>query len=417
MGGAAVAASAVFAAKPGSNGDGGHNAYFQDVANAMAKAGVGTPRLVIDLDRLTQNAHTIQANIDGAMALRIVAKSLPSFPLLDFISRLTGSQRIMTFNLPFLKMTAEQRPAMQQLLGKPMPVAAAADFFQSVKAGDDAVGSIEWLIDTPERAKQYADLAVGLERKLKMNIEIDVGLHRGGAKNADDLKEIFSIVAGGDHLIWSGLMGYDAHLGSVIEAFGIGARQIERSKAAYDDMFNAATEITQRRDTAELTLNTAGSPTYRLHDGGRAPNELAIGSAFAKPTHFDGPLLADLAPASFIAAPVLKTNNKFQLIDGAEWIAAAKRFWNPNSRQAFYIYGGHWLADPVSPKGLQVDGLYGESSNQQLLTGAPSVDLNVDEPVFFRPSQSEAVFTRFGDILIYQNGEIVDEWPVFPAHP
>ena len=44
---------------------------------------------------------------------------------------------------------------------------------------------------------------------------------------------------------------------------------------------------------------------------------------------------------------------------------------------------------------------------------AASVDLQVDDWIFLRPTQSEFVFLQFGDIAVYDRGRIVDNWPVF----
>jgi D-serine deaminase-like pyridoxal phosphate-dependent protein len=47
-----------------------------------------------------------------------------------------------------------------------------------------------------------------------------------------------------------------------------------------------------------------------------------------------------------------------------------------------------------------------------MLNGSSKVTLTEDDWVFFRPSQSEAVFLQFGDIAVYDQGEIVERWPV-----
>jgi D-serine deaminase-like pyridoxal phosphate-dependent protein len=163
-----------------------------------------------------------------------------------------------------------------------------------------------------------------------------------------------------------------------------------------------------------LTLNTAGSPTYRLHDGTGAANEVSIGSAMVKPTDFDTPMLSDLTAACFIATPVIKSG-PFQAPDGVEWIGKLAKLWDANQRHGVYIYGGHWLAQPVSPAGLAPSGLIGPSSNQQLLLGSGQQALKPDDFVFMRPTQSEAVLQQFGDIAVYSQGRITDWWPVFPA--
>jgi D-serine deaminase-like pyridoxal phosphate-dependent protein len=86
-----------------------------------------------------------------------------------------------------------------------------------------------------------------------------------------------------------------------------------------------------------------------------------------------------------------------------------------NQRHALAIHGGHWLADPVSPPGVSASGLYGPSSNQQVMVTSPSTTLAVGDWLFLRPRQSEAVFLQFGAIVVVDNGLPVERWPAFPA--
>jgi D-serine deaminase-like pyridoxal phosphate-dependent protein len=102
-------------------------------------------------------------------------------------------------------------------------------------------------------------------------------------------------------------------------------------------------------------------------------------------------------------------------VPGLESLTGLRRFLDPNTQRAIFIHGGHWLAQPASPPGLQFSNLYGRSSNQELLTGSASVRLQPDDYVFFRPRQSEAVLLQFGDLLVYENGEITERWPTFPV--
>ena len=85
----------------------------------------------------------------------------------------------------------------------------------------------------------------------------------------------------------------------------------------------------------------------------------------------------------------------------------------------FFVYSALLgvLADPVSPPGLALSGIYGQSSNQELYLGSGSVSLLPDDFVFFRPRQSEAVFLQFCDIAVYnaEKGVIEANWPVFPV--
>jgi D-serine deaminase-like pyridoxal phosphate-dependent protein len=69
----------------------------------------------------------------------------------------------------------------------------------------------------------------------------------------------------------------------------------------------------------------------------------------------------------------------------------------------------------VDPPGLQYNAIFGRSSNQEMLNGGAQLKIAPDDFVFLRPHQSEALFMQFGDIAVYEDGAIIDRWPVFPA--
>ena len=141
---------------------------------------------------------------------------------------------------------------------------------------------------------------------------------------------------------------------------------------------------------------------------------MSIGSAFVKPADFDLRTLTRHQPAAYIATPVIKALDHMA-IPSLEGLSGVTRFFDPNTEQAFFVYGGHWNARPVSPRGLQYNDLFGRSSNQELLTGSRRVKLAVDDLVFLRPNQSEALFFQFGDLAVYDAGRIVAHWPTFPV--
>ena len=409
-----AAVGTVAAVRPGEHGA-QHDTYFQGLQAALRQAGVGSPTLVIDRERLQANAQQVMHNIGGRMQLRLVNKSLPCLPLLDALMQLTGSQRQMVFSLPYLQLLTQQRPQVDVLLGKPMPVAAAAQFYARRAASSfDPAQQLQWLVDTPQRLQQYRDLARAQKQAMRINIEIDVGLHRGGVADEATLQAMIQLLQSEPLLQWSGLMGYDPHTEKIPDLPGVRQQARDQAKAAYQRISRIMQASPLAKPARQLTLNTAGSPTYRLHDGTGAANEVSIGSAMVKPTDFDTPLLSDLTAACFIATPVIKSG-PFQAPDGVEWIGKLAKLWDANQRHGVYIYGGHWLAQPVSPAGLAPSGLIGPSSNQQLLVGSGQQALQPDDFVFMRPTQSEAVLQQFGDIAVYSQGRITDWWPVFPA--
>ncbi|AVG18640.1 hypothetical protein CFN79_09275 [Chromobacterium vaccinii] len=390
-----------------------HDAYFRQLQAALRQAGIAAPTLVLDRERLRANIRRVTGHLAGKMALRVVVKSLPCPALLAEAAALAGTRRQMLFSLPQLEAMAKGERDI--LLGKPLPAAAALAFYRQFSDADfRPERQLQWLADTPERLAQYRELARGQNLHMRLNFEIDVGLHRGGIADIATLRRMLDMVVEEPRLRWAGLMGYDAHVAKIPDLPGLRSQALRHARETYA-AFAAAVRAHPAGQAAEPCFNAAGSPTYRLYPGDGPENEVAVGSAMVKPSDFDLPALDDLLPACFIATPVLKALPRFELPYGVEWLGELAGGWDANARRGYFIYGGNWQADPASPSGLASSGLYGHSSNQQLLVGSGMQVLAVDDTVFFRPRQSEAVLQQFGDIAVYEGGRIVDSWPVLPA--
>jgi D-serine deaminase-like pyridoxal phosphate-dependent protein len=402
----AIAGGAVIAARKPDLG-GPHSAYFAQLSAALKRARVAQPVLIVDHQRLKQNIDAVRSTLNGtSLALRVVVKSLPAMRLVESIADHLGTQRFMVFNGSMLTEMARSKPQVDLLLGKPLPATAAEQFYKSTLVSNAAFADPQWLIDTHERLQQYAQLAHALDRRVKVNFEIDVGLHRGGFADRDSLLQAIDLAKANTHVAVTGLMGYDAHVPKMPRV----ASAYQTSQAKY----RAALDVLTAKLPGDHTLNAAGSPTYVLHAKGTHANEVSVGSAFVKPTDFDIETLAHHTPAAFIATPVLKSLARADL-PGFEVLTAPRRFMDANTERAFFIHGGHWLAKPESPPGLEYSDLFGRSSNQELLMGSASVDLRADDYVFLRPTQSEVVLLQFGDLLVYDGNDIVERWPTFPV--
>ena len=161
-----------------------------------------------------------------------------------------------------------------------------------------------------------------------------------------------------------------------------------------------------------MIRNMAGSPTFGLYTDTDLANEIAAGSALVKPSDFDLPILKDFLPASFIATPAIKVSNGVRL-PGLEY--ANRALGKPKSGKTVFLHGGYWKADPVHPGGLKYSNLFGRSSNQEMLVAPKNSSLKVDDFVFLRPTQSEAVFLQFPKIAVFSGGDIVDQWQPLPV--
>ncbi len=391
-----------------------HDAYFAAMQGALRDAGIAKPVLVLDLDRLDSNVDHLRKVIAPPRSFRIVAKSLPSVPLVRYIAERTDSHALMVFHEPFMRAWAQAMPGAEQLVGKPLPAAAARRFYAEVvtSTGFDPVRQVQWLVDSEARLHQYHKLAQDLGRRLRINIEIDVGLHRGGLVRPDALPALLDIIAGdSDYLEFAGLMGYDAHVAHAPPILSSPKRELRAVLDRYRAFVDAGRRAQPALFAAPLTFNGAGSKTYPMYGPADILNDLAAGSGLVKPSDFDVPSLAAHTPALWIAAPVLKRIKGVQ-IPFVPWLGRLMTWWNANRAVTYFIYGGGWLASYASPTGLIDNNVYGFSTNQAIVNGSLRTQLTPDDFIFLRPTQSERVMLEFGDIVVVRGGTVVDHWPV-----
>lgn len=379
--------------------------YFAALNTLLRDIGSGLPRLVVDLDILDRNVERIAA-LHAPEDLRLVAKSLPSPELLNYLFRKTGYERLMVFHLPFLLQIVERFPAADILMGKPLPVAAMRRFYRGrpVNAFDDTE-QLQWLADTLERLLQIVDLSRELGRRITVSIELDIGMHRGGVQSTGELAVMLDAIRSyPGELRLGGFMGYDAHVPKAPWPRTVSGA-LRQAKKRYARFLEFAFEGWSDLEEGNWCVNGAGSPTIALHHEESPLNDYSIGSALVKPSGFDLPSLADFEAAAWIAAPVLKRRPGVR-VPFIEKLPS-------RGRDTLFIYGGNWMALPWNPDGLREHGTYGVSSNQQMLTVPKESPVAVDDYVFLRPTQSEAVLLQFGDLCIVRSGRHVGNWPVF----
>lgn len=413
--GTAVVAGAVAWWKKPADAGAPYDDYFRKLNAELKKNGPMRPCMLIDLDRLDHNIDLVAQTLKRAgKNYRIVEKSLPSQKLIEYVAQRAQTRRLMSFHQPFLNLDAEIFPDFDILMGKPLPVRSAELFYRQLKGPFDPARQLQWLIDTPQRLQEYLELAQGLGTKLRANIEIDVGLHRGGVSDNATLGQLLdTIAAHPQQLEFSGFMGYDAHVGmGVPSILGSSQELLEKAMAIYQSFVDFARGHPAKLWRDDLTLNAGGSPSYKLHGSEKLSSEVSTGTALLKPSHYDLESLAEHVPAAYIATPVIKATGPIRIpaLDGKSTIFS---WWDPNQRETFFVYGGWWRAEYESPKGLQFNGIYGHSANQEIVNGSPAVGLQVDDQVFLRPMISESVLLEFGDLLITRGGKIVDRWPVY----
>lgn len=381
--------------------------YFKQLNLDLKKQGIATPQLIVDEAALKQNIQHVQIRLAHAQHLkaRLVVKSLASLDLLKLLSEQIDTQRFMVFHQPHIISILENFADADILLGKPMPAQVVHQFFEQYMEWSTA--KIQWLIDTKVRLQQYLEIAQKYSICLDINIEIDVGLHRGGVQSTQQFTEILALIQQyPQYLKLSGLMGYDAHVTKVpaiIKKPELAYQSSQQTYANYQQLIQKQFP-TLWHD--ELCFNGGGSPTFSFHTTASFCNDLSFGSMLLKPSDFDHDFLKALRPAVWIAAPVLKVLPFTQLPS----MAVLDKL--PHKCKALFIYGGYWMANYVYPYQAHTHVLYGRSSNQELINVPKNCDTQVDDFVFLRPTQSEAIIPQFSNLMLYQQNRF-ESWQTF----
>lgn len=377
----------------------GHNAYFSKLNDLLKREGPGHPVMLLDAARMNYNLDQITRSVGANKQYRVVVKSLPSVPLLSHVTQRAKTNALMVFHQPFLNAIAEDFSDADVLIGKPMPIQAARTFYRKHRNTKfDAASQVQWLIDSEQRLLQYQALAKELGVSMGINFEINVGLHRGGFAEPEALSQALRIIdADPKHLQVRGLMGYEPQL------TGLKADLNHPSVRTVLNIYNGFIDRLKQHghDVEKLTLNGAGSHTLKIYERDKTMNDLSAGSGVVMPTDFDTHHLLGNRPALFIATPILKRYPKNPVMP------------NPTElmEQIYYIYGGYWKAKMVSPPQIG-DPIY-ESTNQSPIATSSKVDLEVDDYMFLRPTQSEFVMLQFGDLRVVEDGQLSNRWPVF----
>ncbi|WPO68197.1 alanine racemase [Acinetobacter haemolyticus] len=381
--------------------------YFKQLNLDLKKQGIATPQLIVDEAALKQNIQHVQIRLAHAQHLkaRLVVKSLASLDLLKLLSEQIDTQRFMVFHQPHIISILENFADADILLGKPMPAQVVHQFFEQYMEWSTA--KIQWLIDTKVRLQQYLEIAKKYSICLDINIEIDVGLHRGGVQTTQQFTEILALIQQyPQYLKLSGLMGYDAHVTKVPAIIKKPELAYQSSQQTYANYQKLIQKQFPTLWHDELCFNGGGSPTFSFHTTESVCNDLSFGSMLLKPSDFDHDFLQALQPALWIAAPVLKVLPFTQLPS----MAVLDKL--PHKCKALFIYGGYWMANYVYPDQAHTHVLYGRSSNQELINVPKNCDTQVDDFVFLRPTQSEAIIPQFSNLMLYKQNRF-ESWQTF----
>lgn len=383
----------------------GHDAYFSQWQTQLQREGDGVPCTLIDLPRVDHNTAQVRALWPARHALRLAVKSLPCLALLQRVSATLATERFMVFHPAHLRPLFDAFSQADVLFGKPLPTRAVELALDSMSA--DEIDKTRWLIDTPDRGRALAALARRRGLELRVALEVDIGLHRGGASSLDEIQALRAVFERGSGVRFAGLMGYDGHLGRVPWPM----QRVERSHARSMERYRAYVAALDglRGSSSDCVFNAGGSLSFMQYREDDPTDDLTIGSALVKPAHFDDERLRALQCAQWTATPVLKRIERFVPPD-TEWLGPVASLVKGLRGPGVYVFGGRFRGVPASPSDLIENLALGDSANQalyQLDRGSP---LQPDDWVFFRPHESEGTLDSFATVLARDADDQLHRW-------
>jgi hypothetical protein len=397
--------------------------YFTQLNLALKEQRGGSSAGIIDLDRLDSNVNFVRKKLGDDYKLRLVTKSLPSLDLLKYLMVKVQTNRLMVFSEPFLaEILFNWNPdSLDILLGKPLPV----DAFVRL-ATYNGWNTIHWLIDTKQRLNQYLHYAQKEHIRIKISLEIDVGLHRGGFEITKDFAEVVEIIKqNSQYLELTGLMGYDGHVPYVpfcINKETAIKKAFVNVQELYDQFVDELKKYYDAKTISTMTFNSGGSHTYFYYPDYKSitpVNDIAMGSGFLAPRQFSDVIKLGHQPSLFLSSPVLKKIESSKL-PHAEKLTALVNLWDPNLKVSYFMLDGGWPGELVGPAGLKRNYWWDENDlgytnqlpNQSIVSSSDENSLNVGDFVFYHSWEGDGMLC-FKKLVLYRQSGIVGEWDTY----
>jgi D-serine deaminase-like pyridoxal phosphate-dependent protein len=310
------------------------------------------------------------------------------------------------------------------LLGRPATVHALARTFATLDEagnGPNPSGSVRWLVDTPESMAAFANYAATRREPINVSVELDVGLHRGGARNSAQLLAMLRTIQQSEYLQFSGFMGYEGHVPFVSPALSTPDAEFAAVQRRYANFVRIGQEAYPELFEQPLVFNSGGSRTYHYYtDQLDSPvNEVALGSVFFYPGNFHNLPETGLRTATFFATPVLRRLDPAETYPDADYLPGLAK--QNSSYQVWYVMtAGGFPGDRHYPPGLvntptssgDPSRLVNMMPNQGRWLGARDVPLEVGDFIFYQPWEADAV-RWLAYLDVFRGSELIDQWPTF----
>ncbi|MFC0314417.1 alanine racemase [Gordonia phosphorivorans] len=394
--------------------------YWGGIDDAIARAGLDSPALALDLGALEHNIADLRRRSAG-VPIRVASKSLRIRSVIDDVLSRPGFAGVLAYDVAEARWLATASAVTDVLLGYP---SVRREAIGELLADDVALARVTLLIDDPAQLdvidavaapdqRSAVRVAIDLDASLRLlGGRVHLGVRRSPIHDLTQIRRLAQTIASRAGFTLVGVMSYEAQVAGV--GNGVPGQALMNTAVRAMQALSM-TELRHRRgraiaavrEYADLEFVNAGG-TGSLEETAKdsAVTDIAVGSGLLGGHLFDTYRHFQPAPAlAFGLDVVRRPSPEYATCAGGGWIASGPP-------------GPDRLPKPVWPAGLEYVDTEAAGEVQTPLRGEQVRHLRVGSRVWFRHTKSGEVSERAVRVALIARDEagradVVDVVPTY----
>jgi D-serine deaminase-like pyridoxal phosphate-dependent protein len=383
--------------------------YYRDLIR-----GRRLPTALVDLDRFDANvAYVAATQRNSGKSIRVASKSIRCPALLERLFAIGGDayRGILAFTVEEAAFLVDN--GFDDILIA-YPTIQRSDLALLVETTRKAT-QVTLVVDCLEHLHQLARAGRQGGVTLRACLEIDMayrpmgraihlGVRRSPLRDIRQVSELVCAAAGLKGVQITAVMGYEAQIASVNDAIAgrrlknaVVRRMKQRSMSDIMARRQQVIQVLKEKGCAIDLVNGGGSGSLKATALDPSVTEVTAGSAFFAPGLFHNFHGLRFEPAAFFALQVVRMPAPGMITcQGGGYVASGQA-------------GDDKQPRPVLPPGLRYIGIEGAGEVQTpLRLPADTPPIAIGDPVFFQHAKAGELCERFNQLLLVQDGRIVD---------
>jgi D-serine deaminase-like pyridoxal phosphate-dependent protein len=290
-------------------------------------------------------------------------------------------------------------------------------FFSMTQDGKNVILMVDCIDHVKSIEKFWERFSTDNTFKAKICIDIDMswrpaglhlGVYRSPIRTLDDLKPVVESIRKKDNLELAGIMGYEAQVAGMGERnpFSPILNPIKKFIK-----YRSVKDVLRKREQINAYLNSINC-TINFYNGGGTGSllstareswitEVTVGSGFLQSHLFDYYRSNTSEPAfSFALQVTRKPQDDYYTCKSGGFIASGETSLDKSPI-------------PFLPAGMKMVGNEGFGEVQTPVKYIGEEEIQLGDPLFFRPAKAGEIAEHFKDYILIRNNEIVDRVPTY----